>query len=173
MSQCGYDYKYANGQSKQCAEVSLPNDDKCVFHSSDISKGSTFIKAFQDKEEFDFTGYVFPVELKDDIFPKEAIKEGSESSTTTFNTKLIFKQTSFLKGVTLSYSIFEESIDMSECQFHGDCYFNGSEFKGEVILDGATVHDKLSFDESRFCTTLSWDNAPFDVKASEGEISFT
>ena len=171
---CGYIYKYANGDSKQCEEDSLAKDDKCIFHSSNINKDADIFKeALQEKEKFDFTGYIFPVEVTNDIFPKEAIKKGSESSIIIFNKKMIFKHASFLTGITFSNMIFEESINMSECQFHGECYFNGSEFKGEVILDGSTVQDKLSFDKSKFYATLSWENDSSAVKVSEGEISFT
>lgn len=177
MSQCEYYYKYANGESKQCDEDSLPGDYKCIFHSLNENKDADdFKEAFNEKigvTELDFTGYVFPVEVKNEIFPKEAKEEGSDSSKIViFNKKMIFKQASFLKGIIFSNLIFEESIDMSECQFHEECYFNGSEFKGEVILDESIVRDKLSFDKSKFYATLSWENDPSAVKASEGEVFF-
>ena len=176
MSKCEYYYKYANGESEQCGEDSLSGDDKCIFHSSNENKDPGMFKAaFQKKdpveEVFDFSGYVFPVQVEHNMFPLEAIE--GESSTLTFNKKMIFKQASFLKGITFSNMIFNESIDMSECRFYGECYFNKSEFNGKVILDKSIVQNELNFDESKFLAGISWDNDSLTVKASEGEIIFT
>ncbi len=169
MNKCEYSDKYEN-----CSDGdSLYNDGKCLFHSSDINKDtSSFREALQKKEEFDFTGYVFPVEVEYRIFHEEAIKKDSESSTITFNKKMIFKQASFLQGIMLSNSIFEESIDMSECQFYGQCDFSKSEFKGKVILDKSIVQNNLNFNKSKFSANLSCHKGP-SVKDSEGEILFT
>ncbi len=187
MRTCNYYYKYANGESEQCGEDSLPNDDKCIFHSSNENKDTNdFKEAFKKKTgvtELDFAGYVFPVEVKNEIFnrdagdaredPNDQKNISGDSEIITFNKKMIFKHASFLKGITFSNLIFKESIDMSECQFYEECYFNESEFKREVILDGSVVHNKLSFDKAKFSDTLSWENDPSAIKASEGEISFT
>lgn len=177
MNQCVHYYKYANGKSEQGEEPSLSNDDKCIFHSSDRSKDMRgFIDALRHKDDFNFTGYVFVAELTPDVLPVEAIEKGSEfSENITINKKLIFRQATFLRGITFSNMIFEESIDMSECQFHGECYFNESEFKGKVILDKSTVHKVLSFDKSRFSADFSWDNDSHwsPITDSEGDILFT
>lgn len=126
MSKCEYSDKYEN-----CSDSDiLYDDDRCLFHSSDRNKGNTiFIEALQKKTQFDFTGYVFPVLMEHIIFSKEAIREGSKSSTITFDKKMIFKQASFFKGIVFSDMIFEESIDMSECQFYEKCSFIRRNFK--------------------------------------------
>lgn len=162
----------------------------CIFHSKDIEgKKAAFNDEFwqefarqkSHEDVYDFTGFVFPVEIS---FEGITFEKKVYFNNAQFHGRVKFDRVIFSEDVYFGGACFFEEAFFGKARFSGTVHFSRTQFSGDVSFVGSQFHintffwntqftGKAKFTAGKFVESVDFRQAHFDKNAEFAYAQFS